>query len=70
MKKAVFSKNYIHFSVSHPWAATCSAVSIGQSNVELHVYVCYLMENVAYTKSKMCFVKHRCPCWTQNPKIW
>ena len=32
--------------------------------------ICYLRENVVYTNSKMCFVKHRCPCWTQNPKIW
>ena len=30
---------YIHFSVSHSWTAACSAVPIGQSNVELHVYV-------------------------------
>ena len=48
----------IHISVSHSWAATCSAVPIGQSNAELHVNVCYLRENVVYTKSKMCFVKN------------
>ena len=40
---------------------TCSAVPIGQSNVELHVYVCYLRENVVYTKSKMCFVNTDAP---------
>ena len=53
MKKR-YSVKIIYISQSLIHGPTCSAVPIGQSNVELHVYVCYLRENVVYTKSKFC----------------